>query len=147
MKYRQEQWNYSTIVVGSVNWICIYTHVQYTCSCIPFVMIDAINFWGCEQWATFWCFISTPPPIFSFRLVCWTLNCELCKGPRLSRPLRFASLIPWTKELKRIQNPKCRLYWGLIKFIDWRYSLSCWYCELLSLYLLFDLPHPSPPSK
>ncbi len=24
-------------------------------------------------------------------------------------------------------NPKCRLYWGLIEFIDWRYSQSCWY--------------------
>jgi hypothetical protein len=22
---------------------------------------------------------------------------------------------------------KCRLYWCLIEFIDWRYSLSCWY--------------------
>ncbi len=25
------------------------------------------------------------------------------------------------------QNSKCRLYWCLIKFIDWRYSQSCWY--------------------
>jgi hypothetical protein len=24
-------------------------------------------------------------------------------------------------------NPKCRLYWCLIEFIDWRYSESCWY--------------------
>ncbi len=24
-------------------------------------------------------------------------------------------------------NPKCRLYWCLIEFIDWRYSLSCWF--------------------
>jgi hypothetical protein len=24
-------------------------------------------------------------------------------------------------------NPKCRLYWCLIEFIDWRYSQSCWY--------------------
>ncbi len=24
-------------------------------------------------------------------------------------------------------NPKCRLYWCLSEFIDWRYSQSCWY--------------------
>ncbi len=24
-------------------------------------------------------------------------------------------------------NPKRRLYWSLIEFIDWRYSQSCWY--------------------
>ncbi len=24
-------------------------------------------------------------------------------------------------------NPKCRLYWCLIEFIDWRPSQSCWY--------------------
>ncbi len=24
-------------------------------------------------------------------------------------------------------NPKCHHYWCLIKFIDWRYSQSCWY--------------------
>ncbi len=24
-------------------------------------------------------------------------------------------------------NPKCRFYWCLIEFIDWRYSQSCWY--------------------
>jgi len=24
-------------------------------------------------------------------------------------------------------DPKCRLYWCLIQFTDWRYSQSCWY--------------------
>ncbi len=24
-------------------------------------------------------------------------------------------------------NSKCRLYWCLIEFIDWRYSQACWY--------------------
>jgi hypothetical protein len=24
-------------------------------------------------------------------------------------------------------NPKCRLYWCLIEFIDWIYSQLCWY--------------------
>ena len=28
-------------------------------------------------------------------------------------------------------NPKCRLYWCLIVFIDWRYSQSCWYFQSL----------------
>jgi hypothetical protein len=32
-------------------------------------------------------------------------------------------------------NPKCRLYWCLIEFIDWRYSQSCWYCRPESLPL------------
>ncbi len=27
----------------------------------------------------------------------------------------------------KTQNPKCRLYWCLIEFIDWRYSQSSWY--------------------
>ncbi len=27
----------------------------------------------------------------------------------------------------KTQNPKCRLYWCLVEFIDWRYSQSCWY--------------------
>ncbi len=36
-------------------------------------------------------------------------------------------------------NPKCRLYWCSIEFIDWRYRQSCWYfffdpsCELAPL--------------
>ncbi len=47
-------------------------------------------------------------------------------------------------------NPKCRLYWCLIEFIDWRHSPSYTFdpiCELLPLYLLSDLPHPSPLPK
>ncbi len=35
-------------------------------------------------------------------------------------------LPPWTKKLKT-RNPKCRLYWCLIEFIDRRCSQSCWY--------------------
>jgi hypothetical protein len=27
----------------------------------------------------------------------------------------------------KTQNPKCRLYWCLKEFIDWRYSQACWY--------------------
>ncbi len=32
----------------------------------------------------------------------------------------------------KTQNPKCRLYWCLIEFIDWRYSQSCWCSPLPS---------------
>jgi hypothetical protein len=60
-------------------------------------------------------------------------------------------LIPMDEGTIKTQNPKCRLYWCLIEFIDWRYSQSCWYfrplCELVPLYLLSDLPHPSPTSQ
>jgi hypothetical protein len=28
-------------------------------------------------------------------------------------------------------NPKCRLYWCLIEFVDWRYTHSCWYFQPL----------------
>ncbi len=31
------------------------------------------------------------------------------------------------EETIKTQNPKCRLYWCLIDFIDWRYSQACWY--------------------
>jgi hypothetical protein len=47
-------------------------------------------------------------------------------------------------------NPKCRLYWCLIEFIEWRFSQSCWYFRPLLLtsapltFSLVRLP-PSPP--
>ncbi len=48
--------------------------------------------------------------------------------------------------------PQCRLYWCFIKFIDWRYSQSCWYFRPLLwtvaplLFLWPPLPLP-PPSQ
>ncbi len=45
-------------------------------------------------------------------------------------------------------DPKCRLYWCFIEFIDWRYSQSCWYFRPLLLIIasltfsLVDLPLP-----
>ncbi len=45
-------------------------------------------------------------------------------------------------------NPKCRLYWRLIDFIDWRYSHSCWHFRPLlwtSAPLSFSLVHLLPP--
>jgi hypothetical protein len=50
---------------------------------------------------------------------------------------------------KKTPNPKCRLYWCLIEFKDWRYSQSCWFfltsCKLSSLYLLSSSPPPPLP--
>ncbi len=46
-------------------------------------------------------------------------------------------------------NPKCRLYWHLMEFIDWRHGQSCWYFRPLlwtSAPLTFSLVHLPPPS-
>jgi hypothetical protein len=40
-------------------------------------------------------------------------------------------------------NPKCRLYWCLIEFIEWRYNQSCWYFR--PLLRTSSLVHPPPP--
>ncbi len=45
--------------------------------------------------------------------------------------------------------PKCRLYWCLIEFLDWRYSQSCWYFRPFwwtSAPLTFSLVDPHPPT-
>ncbi len=45
-------------------------------------------------------------------------------------------------------NPKCRLYWCLTEFVDWRYSQLCWYFRPLlwtSAPLIFSLVHLLPP--
>jgi hypothetical protein len=49
--------------------------------------------------------------------------------------VRFCGTTPNSTSLGKIMDertiktssPKCRLYWCLIEFIDWRYSQSCWY--------------------
>ncbi len=48
----------------------------------------------------------------------------------------------------KIPNPKWRLYWCLLEFLDWRYSQPCWYFRPLlwtSAPLSFSLIHLSPP--
>ncbi len=59
---------------------------------------------------------------------------------------------PWIFSIDPITiktpNPKCRLYWCFIEFIDWRYRQSCWYLGPLlwtSAPLNFSLVHPPPP--
>jgi hypothetical protein len=46
-----------------------------------------------------------------------------------SVPFNMAStgIVPMDEGTKKKQNPKCRLYWCLLEFKDWRYSQSCWY--------------------
>ncbi len=58
----------------------------------------------------------------------------------------------WVSSMDQIfiktPNPRCRLYWGLIEFIDWRYSQLCWYFWPLlwtSAPLTFSLVHLPPP--
>jgi hypothetical protein len=49
---------------------------------------------------------------------------------------------------KKAPNPKCRLYWCLIEFIDRRYSQSCWYFRpALWTFspLTFSLVNSPPP--
>ncbi len=51
----------------------------------------------------------------------------------------------------KTQNPKCRLHWCLVEFIDWRYSQSCWYFRPL-LWPVAPLsslwpPPPLPPPQ
>ena len=54
------------------------------------------------------------------------------------------------KITKKTPNLKCRLYWCLIEYIDWRYSQSCWYFRPLLwtsaplTFLLVHLPSPLP---
>jgi hypothetical protein len=72
--------------------------------------------------------------------------------------INFGDLTPYlTYGMNHItiktRNPKCRLYWCLKEFIDWRYSQSCWYFRPLlwtsaSLtFSLVDLPPPFPVRK
>jgi hypothetical protein len=41
-------------------------------------------------------------------------------------------------------NPKCRLYWCLKEFIDWRYNQACWYFWPV-LWISAPLPSLWPP--
>ncbi len=44
---------------------------------------------------------------------------------------------------------KCRLYWCLIEFVDWKYSQSCWYFRpsfVTIAPLTFSLVHIPPPT-
>ncbi len=53
------------------------------------------------------------------------------------------------EETIKTQNPKCRLYWCLIEFIDWRYSQTCWYFRpflwTVAPLRTFSLTSPTPP--
>jgi hypothetical protein len=94
----------------------------------------------------------------------WSLEREICE-PVLKR--YFTN--PWQKwipsqnlnsgeppyhgpNIYKTPNTKCRLYWCLIEFIDWRYSQSCWYFRPLlwtgaplTFLLVHHLYPPLPP--
>ncbi len=62
--------------------------------------------------------------------------------------------VPMDQITIKTSNPKCRLYWYLIEFKDWRYSPSCWYFRFLlctgapltTFSLGWHPPPPPPPS-
>ncbi len=49
------------------------------------------------------------------------------EGGRGGSQIRTTSNLFRLRRYVSTSNPKCRLYWCLIEFIDWRYSQSCWY--------------------
>jgi hypothetical protein len=57
-------------------------------------------------------------------------------------------LVPIDQNTIKTQNPKCRFYWCLIKFIDWRGDTVSHVgifdpsCKLVPLYLLSGSPPP-----
>ncbi len=76
------------------------------------------------------------------------------RRPLSVRPLKrhyTSTSIPWTMDqisIIKTPNPKCRLYWYLIEFLDWTYNQSCWYFRPLlrtRAPLTFSLIHLSPP--
>jgi hypothetical protein len=67
----------------------------------------------------------------------------------------FVSPSDWESTVHELINfkdatTKCRLYWCLIEFIDWRYSQSCWYFRPSFVNycpLTFSLVQPTPLPK
>jgi hypothetical protein len=63
----------------------------------------------------------------------WVLGSWVKKAPYFEFRIRNIVVlltppsIPFSKDegTMKTENPKCRLYWCLIEFIDWRYSQSC----------------------
>ncbi len=66
------------------------------------------------------------------------------------RPKTWSSVLTSPYIKGQTPNPKCRLYWCLIEFIDGRYCQSCWYFRPL-LWTVAPLPSlcylPHPPSS
>jgi hypothetical protein len=94
-------------------------------------------------------FGSTPTPFPPLPAAsCLSFSIFLC----VAVPASWQLMIWWVWSMDQISiktpNPKCRLYWCLIEFIDWGYSKSCWYFRPLwwtSAHLTFSLVHLPPP--
>jgi hypothetical protein len=54
---------------------------------------------------------------------------SLFPGSYVTPPSPFppVSLVTMDEIPRQTPNPKCRLYWCLLEFMDWRCSQSCWY--------------------
>jgi hypothetical protein len=81
-------------------------------------------------------------------------NCALSRDTRVLFGANVAStVLRWVQtmdeETIKKQNPKCRLHWCLIKFGDTVSHVGIFdhSCELAPIYLLSDLPHPSPLTR
>jgi hypothetical protein len=64
----------------------------------------------------------------------------LNEGLSLSQVLLYSFPSHIDQKTVKTPNPKCRLYWCLIEFIDWRYNQSYWYFRPL---LQISAPLPS----
>ncbi len=93
-----------------------------------------------------WEVILLPPPLLS------TVGSNVeCQRNRLFSPdmvICISRVVHMDEGTIKTENPKCRLYWCLIEFIDWRYSQSWWYFRPLlwpsAVYLFSDPPPPLP---
>ncbi len=109
----------------------------------------------------FYIFCATPRVCWSWSLLCnigHLLVFEMCldSNPESYRTGEISHL-PGKQTISLLtpcrykitietSNPKCRLYWCLIEFINWRYSQSCWYFQT-ALWTIAPLPSlvSSPP--
>jgi hypothetical protein len=66
-----------------------------------------------------------------FHLPVWPHKTEVCSSDHAGRPSPILNCYMYDTDMEyliiKTPNPKCRLYWRLIEFIDWRYSQSCRY--------------------
>ncbi len=88
----------------------------------PFFHSHLFVFLACTMLDYFWYLAPILLLTFSFNIVSLYSTLIVAEAffciTKIHRPNTVAMKTP---------NPKCRLYWCLIKFIDRRYSLSCWY--------------------
>ncbi len=100
------------------------------------------GFW---EW---WCCICCNVEQIFYFTSCVFFSCEIIVSSSCSSVLYSAPTMDQIST--KTPNPKCRLYWSLIEFIDWRYGQSCWYfrpplVNKRPSNLLTGSPTPLPP--